>query len=395
MGLGLLCMALLTYVLYKNVIRPKQVLQRMVKNSWISPGLYDKYRHHNGSGKLPPTEGKFRIALFALGGLGDTQTQRRISQMAEELGWEWAICLHYTHQDRRKQQRALVEKLNPHCILHFIIEKDYLIPGISNLLFVHFPLVLTDNTEGQKNFALMSRYDGYFLSPAMEKADAFRQFMASSGRKFFASPGYLSSRRTSFAATPKTKLFFCGDNWDDRKNEVYFKLWRALSDTGYFEAYGPQDSWKDPLTQQPIKAYEGRLPSTADAIYDKMLECGISLVIHGRIHMEGDCPSARIFEAAAASNVIISDELPFTQKHFGDSVLYVDTTKSAEEMFRTIDGHIRWILSHPQEAQELARRSHQIFCEKFALEDFMHDILDLYESVQTGQPVPGSKVIAD
>jgi spore maturation protein CgeB len=112
--------------------------------------------------------------------------------------------------------------------------------------------------------------------------------------------------------------------------------------------------------------------------------------------MDGDCPSARIFEAAAASSVIISDELPFTQKHFGDSVLYVDTTQSAEEMFRTIDGHVKWILSHPQEAQELARRSHQIFCEKFALEDFLaRDVLDLYESVTQGRAMPGSKVMED
>jgi hypothetical protein len=214
---------------------------------------------------LPSTEGKFRVAPFALGGLGDAQTQRHISQMAEELGWEWVVCLHYIHRDRRKQQRAIIEKLNPHCVLHFIIEKDYLIPGRSNLLFIHFPPELTDNTAEKNKFTLMSRYDGYFLSPAMEKADAFRQFMASMGRKFFASPGYLSSRRTSFAATPKTKLFFCGDNWDDRKNEEYFKLWRALSDTRYFEAHGPQSSWKDPLTQQPVKAYKGGLPSTANA----------------------------------------------------------------------------------------------------------------------------------
>ncbi|MDR0444798.1 MAG: hypothetical protein LBG98_00705 [Puniceicoccales bacterium] len=111
MSLGLMCAVLLAYVLYKNVIRPKQILWRMVRNGWISPGLYDKYRQHGESGKLPHMEGKFRVAVFAPNGLGDTQTQRRIAQMAEELSWEWAICLNYTHQDRRNHQRALVEKL--------------------------------------------------------------------------------------------------------------------------------------------------------------------------------------------------------------------------------------------------------------------------------------------
>ena len=111
--------------------------------------------------------------------------------------------------------------------------------------------------------------------------------------------------------------------------------------------------------------------------------------------MDGDCPSARIFEAAAASSIIISDELPFTKKHFGDSVLYVDTTRSAEEMFRTINAHMQWIFAHQGEAEAMARRSHQIFCEKFALEDLMRDILDLYESVTQGQAMPGSKVMKD
>jgi hypothetical protein len=86
MSLGLLCVALLVYVLYENVLRPRQVLRRMVRNSWISPGLYDKYQHHSGCDQVPPTDGKFRIIFFCRGGLGDVQTQRRLSQTAEHLG---------------------------------------------------------------------------------------------------------------------------------------------------------------------------------------------------------------------------------------------------------------------------------------------------------------------
>ncbi|MDR0678755.1 MAG: hypothetical protein LBF24_00680, partial [Puniceicoccales bacterium] len=53
---------------------------------------------------------------------------------------------------------------------------------------------------------------------------------------------------------------------------------------------------------------------------------------------------------------------------FGDSVLYVDQENEPEEMFRQIDGHMKWILTHPKEAVVLARRSHRIFVEKFPLE---------------------------
>jgi glycosyltransferase involved in cell wall biosynthesis len=392
---ALLCLSLVIFIPCRGIIRQKILMRRLVKNSWISPSLLDSYRRHKESGCLPHADGKFRIVFFCRGGPGDTQTQRRLSQMAERLGWEWAVIFRRRNQAWQKQHRSLIKKLNPHCILHHHTDEDYLMPEMINLLTIHFPLDLVDNTAEKKNFTLMGRYDGFLLCPALEKVEAFRRFMVSSGKKFLAIPAYLTSRRTPFADTPKAKLFFCGGNWDDRGNEEYFKLWRTLSATGYFETYGQSKAWKDPLTGRPVKAYRGELPSVADAVYEKMRECGISLVIHGRMHREADCPSARIFEAASASCVIISDELPFTKRHFGDSVLYVDTTKSADEMFRAINNQMRWILAHPAEAQELARRSHQIFCENFALEDLTRDILDLYESVKQDRVIPNSRVIGD
>jgi hypothetical protein len=49
-------------------------------------------------------------------------------------------------------------------------------------------------------------------------------------------------------------------------------------------------------------------------------------------------------------------------------VLYVDHNASPQEMFAQISGHMDWILKNPEEAIELARRSHRIFVEKFPME---------------------------
>jgi hypothetical protein len=106
-----------------------------------------------------------------------------------------------------------------------------------------------NDTVEKKDFTLMSRYDGFFLNPAPEKAEAFRHFVSSLGKKFFAMPAYPTSRRTPFVDTPKIRLFYCGHNWDNRGDEKYFKLWRALSEMGYFETYGTPRGWRDPLTR--------------------------------------------------------------------------------------------------------------------------------------------------
>jgi hypothetical protein len=68
-------------------------------------------------------------------------------------------------------------------------------------------------------------------------------------------------------------------------------------------------------------------------------------------------------------------------KEFGDSVLYVDDEKGGEELFRQVYDHYRWILSHPEEAEEMARRAHAIFLEKFTLEMQMLQLAEMHRDL--------------
>ena len=106
----------------------------------------------------------------------------------------------------------------------------------------------------------------------------------------------------------------------------------------------------------------------------------MSLLLHHREHLAGGSPTNRIFEAAAANNVIISDAHPFIKQHFGDNVLYIDIDQNAESMFKQVDAHMQWILANPLQAQQKAANCNAIYKQKFILEKQLADLLDLHKA---------------
>jgi hypothetical protein len=68
-------------------------------------------------------------------------------------------------------------------------------------------------------------------------------------------------------------------------------------------------------------------------------------------------------------------------ENFGDCVLYVDVFQPVEEIFRQIDGHMRWIHENPEAAMDLARRAHAIFMEKFTMEMGVDKLFEFYETI--------------
>lgn len=186
---------------------------------------------------------------------------------------------------------------------------------------------------------------------------------------------YLTERSTAFLDFPKTKLFFCNNGWDSYRSEYCKNLYKLLDKTGYFEVYGKPKFWK----KLRLKSYYGVISTKKDAVLHVMQKAGVSLILHSDEHFKNNITTARIFESLAASNVLICDRLPFVVENFGDTVLYIDRNSSPEEIFRQIDNHMQWILSHPKEATEIARKAHKIFLEKFTLEKQLQKIIDFYK----------------
>jgi hypothetical protein len=67
--------------------------------------------------------------------------------------------------------------------------------------------------------------------------------------------------------------------------------------------------------------------------------------------------------------------------NFGDCVLFIDADKPVEEIFAQIDAHVKWIHAHPEEAIEMARKSHQRFCDEFSLEGECEKILKFADEI--------------
>lgn len=160
-------------------------------------------------------------------------------------------------------------------------------------------------------------------------------------------------------------LFFCGGTWDRR----YSKCLSLLDLKDFFNWYGPT---RELSTKASHKGY------SLDII-ESIKKHKIALLLHGKRHRENEEPTLRIFEAASAGAVIISDNHPFIVKNFGDSVLYVNHNDSEEKIAQDIINHYEWIKSHQAEALELAERAHSIFMERFSLEDQLLKLIKIHQ----------------
>jgi glycosyltransferase involved in cell wall biosynthesis len=190
-------------------------------------------------------------------------------------------------------------------------------------------------------------------------------------RWFFTCP------RTSFIPLHPKRIFYCGSNWDrTRKGEAYKRLFAKLDETGDLSIYGPPKAWK-----HTPRSYRGFLPFDGRSTIKAMQECGIVLILHSETHLKGNAPTGRIFEAAASGCVIISDRHPFVMQEFGDSALYIDQEGSPEAIFQEIEDRLAWIRSNPKEAVEMAARCHEIFEERFTLEEQLLNLKKIYEEI--------------
>jgi hypothetical protein len=188
---------------------------------------------------------------------------------------------------------------------------------------------------------------------------------------------YPSVQYRPYQTVNPTRLFYFIGHWGNRRDDIkYQKLQHELAKRDYTNLYGKPAFG---ITYGP--AFKGPIEFDGESVINLISELGVSLILHSETHRNNKIPSGRIFEAAAASAVIISDLNPFIIEHFGDSVLYIDQDLSGEEMFEQIDAFMIWIQTHPEEALLMAQRAHQIFEENFLLESQLLDF-DMWHSAR-------------
>lgn len=179
------------------------------------------------------------------------------------------------------------------------------------------------------------------------------------------------------------KLFYCGMNWDvllDKKgrNESVMKM---LDDAEVIKIFGPNDktnpAWGEIHPWGGYKCYQYPIPFDGFSLVNELNKCGICLVLSSDIHRRAGAVTNRAFEACAAGAVIIADDNPLMKEMFGDSILTVNYSKAKPKAtYEQIIDKYNWILNHKDEALAMAKKSQQLFVEKYSMNDYLNSITE-------------------
>lgn len=280
-------------------------------------------------------------------GFGEYAWTKRLENACKRMGWECQISLdplYYSYYDQIIEKnrpesfylKSLIETWEPDCIIN--IKWD------------------------------MLEWDGTYSKRVPCYVANQGSIARRCGEEVHSIDWYPSCSATEYdAVVPKT-LFVSGCQWDAKRNKTeYQNLFSLLDQQGHLDIYGPAERWS--CAPNSVRG----MTFDEEEFRQAMRKSGIVLIVHTEYNFVYKDPSARIFEAASASCVIISDRQPFIVKEFGDSVLYIDSDISGEELFSQVEMHYQWILTHPEESEMMARKAHSIFSEKFTLEKHLED----------------------
>ncbi|MGN6671634.1 MAG: glycosyltransferase family protein [Candidatus Nucleicultricaceae bacterium] len=181
----------------------------------------------------------------------------------------------------------------------------------------------------------------------------------------FVMPWYSSVQLTDlpYREDGNRVLLWSGGQWANQRlsSTKYVELWKGLDQRSDFDVYG-HPVWKGLCPN----SYKGFIPSDGESFVKKINQAGICLVLHAEGHLKEGIPTGRIFEAAAAKSIIISDKHDFVVQYFGDHILYVN--EKEENLLDQVTAHLTWIAENPEKAEEKALGAYKIFSDLFTLE---------------------------
>ena len=165
------------------------------------------------------------------------------------------------------------------------------------------------------------------------------------------------------------KLIYIGLNWERVQNKPsrHDSLLRLLDKTGDMKLFGPQ-VFQGVKVWAGFQSYVGPLPFDGVSVVREIHKAGVSLVLSSNAHKEAGLMSSRLFESLAAGAVIICDENPWARRHFGDLLLYIDTSGSPEETCAEIQNHLQWVKDEPAKAMALVAQAQEKFLREFRMD---------------------------
>lgn len=171
------------------------------------------------------------------------------------------------------------------------------------------------------------------------------------------------------------KLFYAGINWEaisggrSRHQDVL----KELDATGLLRIYGPK-IFQGVRVWANYDSYVREIPFDGKSMIDEIANAGIALVLSSQAHKDAGLMSNRLFESIAAGALVICDENPFAKRNFGDSLLYIDGRLPAKRIAADIIKHVRWAVSHPEQACAMVASTQNIFQRSFSLNENIRSI---------------------
>lgn len=310
----------------------------------------------------PPLIPERTIGIFVTPGMrGEREFSERVRIACNHLNWNIEIL-----NAKTKRKKTLDWTLT-------------LVPGNHNISKDNDYLVLFApehhffNLKG-KLFKQHRNYAGYLTT--FQNTKLLLKSINGDTKRIYPKRWYPTVQCRPYVQVNPTRLFHMVGQWGDRlHNSRYIELQNKLAEQSYTHFYGKKE-----VGEPYGEAYKGEIEYDGESILNIISDLGACLVLHSETHLQHNIPSGRIFEAAASSAVIITDLNPFVVENFGDSVFYINQNLSGNEMFEQIDTAMRWIQNNPEKALEMAKKAHQIFEERFLLENQLLDFDSYHQS---------------
>jgi hypothetical protein len=336
---------------------------------------------------------KYNIVVVSSYNLGENQQAQHTCIAANNLGWECRVLSfdeRVVHYNVSYYYMSLVKYLmnyyvKPDFVLYInpslILEED-VYPKYATLDILNYDVLRYRETGkfDPSYLKWMSKYQGFLIFGNdgkwfEELRGKLAKFYDISGR--YLTGFYPSVYQVDFKESAKNTLFYCGANWDaTRGSEHYKEIYKALDKKDYFQVYGPYESWGF-----LENSYKGMIPIDEYSLINKMQTLGITLVLHSNLHLKYNIVTKRIFEAATASNVVISDLHPAIVEEFGDCVYYIDPQENSDLVVAKIDNIIRLLQADKQLANQKAKCIYDIFSRKFTLENQLMKLVGMHETI--------------
>lgn len=175
------------------------------------------------------------------------------------------------------------------------------------------------------------------------------------------------------------KLFYIGINWEavNGGKARHQEVLKCLDRTGLLNIYGPQN-FQGVRVWKGYRCYVKEVPFDGISVVEEISKASAALVLSSQAHRESRLMSSRLFEAIAAGTVVICDENYFAKKYFGDSLLYIDSRASVEQIVSDVTRHLGWVQTHQEQALDMVVKAQDIFRQQFSL---VRNLSDIYNGL--------------